>query len=395
MSGSDDEQPRAGAPGDAEWGALGEGEEVLFEGGARGRPPLAPFLPVYVMVFLFPYLLGAFMLFMAWRSAPVPPTWDVGARLIRLRWEQDGSSASTSAAGPLWGPIDADLPGAGKVEVPWLLVVLAGAAGVEVLRHRAALTNRRVLLASGVVRRRLAVHGRTGQEALHTVSPLEDALAGLEGGVAVTLRGLDPADRVSLERALARFEPGPTPAPPDPRLRRRALLAVVLLGLLGAAVGLWIAAAPGRVTLVARRAGAPGEELIHLTVDSPTWGGLRVTPWDEGRPMGRGSGGSMGQSLENGSSVGRRLERAPVTFTRVELDGAPWQPGFYRGAVDVDWDSGLFRVQLTMALEERGALIAAERVVVAGVLHTVDGRELPFEASLPSPGTVTLELEPR
>ena len=38
---SDDDDAPAGPPkDDATWGPLGEGEELLFEGRARGRPPL-------------------------------------------------------------------------------------------------------------------------------------------------------------------------------------------------------------------------------------------------------------------------------------------------------------------------------------------------------------------
>lgn len=389
---------------DATWGPLGEGEELLFEGGARGRPPLRLALPLYLMVGLFPFLLGAMLLFAAWKTERAGSTWHVGWTQIEHRWtDGKGSSSATSAPGPLFGP-KVEVPVVGAVTVPWLLLWLAGAAGCEVLRlarwrsHALAVTTRRLLHARGVVQRTRTQHERAGGETVQPGPFGTTEVHGLAGGAWVAIPGLDQGDRTALRSALARFEPGPTPPPPPPVVTWRRVAALALVLLLGLALAWRSASEPGRVTVVVRRPGAASTKLLVLEVDSPTRSGLRVAPMNrpetgETGPWETGTSGAGSDFVDGPAAFGQRLELLPLTITAVELDGVPWRPSGVQLGYRHEGRRLRSRTELTLADEK--ATIAAEQVRVVGVLHTVDGTALPFEVTLPSPGEATLDLSPR
>lgn len=387
---------------DQAWGALGEGEELLWEGRARGRPSLRPTLPLAVMVFLFPYLFGALMLLTSLRDQG-RTTWRWGWDRIHIDTSYDGGGTGhAQAAGPLFS-LWFDVGGT-QVPVPWLVVVGAGAAVLEVLRlarwrsQELALTTRRLLTAKGVLRRGRAAHARTGREALRHDGHAT-WLEGLAGDASVVLPGLDAADRQALEGVLPRFSEGPVPPPPRPLLdRRRLALVLLVLGLAGA-VAWRQASGDGRVTAVFHRPGAPGDAIVSIEVDSPARSGLRVWPWEvdrDERVVGPSEAwaGSGGGRIP-GTAVGERLGRAPVTFTRVDLDGRPWSPRPHAGSFEHGFENGWFRASYSVRFVERGATLAPERVHLAGVLHTLDGRALPFDLELGSPGRVEVDLSPR
>ncbi len=399
------DEPEAPAPVDRAWGPLGEGEELLFEGTARGRPPLAATLPIHVMILLFPFLLGGLLLLLTWKGME-RPEWKVEWTSIRISEKRDNGSSSAGVPGPLWSPFSIDV-GLSSVPVPWVVLVLAGALlveGLRVVRWRSlemAITTRRLLTVHGVVRRVRRAVGRTGEEALEG-----DVVVGLAGDEAVALPGLDEGDRRAVLAALARHEPGPVPAPPPPLLNGRRLGGGCLVLALALAVAFQQASATGRVTATFTRGGLPGEELFTVEIDSPSRGGLRVAPWrtEHPRPDDRAevlvepwgstwSGGGTA-SLPD-APLGQRLNAVPLTLTRIDLDGATWRPARWSPSAQQTCSGGLFRTSLRIGVAERGATLDVDHLRLAGTFHTVDGRELPFEVDLSSPGKVTRDLSPR
>jgi hypothetical protein len=398
---------------DRVWGTLGEGEELLFEGHARGRPSLRTTLPLWVLLLLSPFLIGALVLLAGRWGASPGATWTFGWTEVLLTDTVGRTTSHSGSPGPLWAPASVDV-GPISVPVPWVVLVALFALAIETLRVvgwrslAVAITNRRVLTVRGVVRRVRRAYDRTGQERLEG-----EAILGLDE--VVVLRGLDEGERPTVMAALARFEEGPVPAPPAPLLNRRRLVVLLVVLALGLAFGWRQASGAGRVRATFTRGGLPGAELFTVDIDSPSRGGLRVVPWStrypgqvDGRPFqvdpdaspilveplgGVGSSGGGFQMLP-GAPVGRRLGGLPLTLSGVDLDGGAWRPAKDSASAQLTYRSGLFRTSLRLELTEIGATYDVDRLRLAGTLHAVDGTALPFEVELSSPGKVTLDLSP-
>jgi formylglycine-generating enzyme required for sulfatase activity len=339
---------------------LDEGEEILFEGWARGRPPLLVAALVYGFLLALPVFVCTVFMYSSYRQCrDVPHTWDVTWTHIVLTvpHPKPGGFSRAVSAGPLAGFHSPFLP---DVEIPaiFCFAVFVGLAEVvRLARWRSrgyAITTRRLLTCRGLVLPRVRAHARTGRESV-VETRAGPRIEGLASG-SVVLRGLDaPLD--TIRGALARFDPTPASRIPWFWTWRRdaAIFVASVLLVVGALYGAFhLKADPSRLTLRATRTSQVGVETVKLELDSPTDGPrafppvvqrhLRPCVW---RVLGDGVvlGGDSwhpptGTGRPDLHSILRRIEKGTETVTGVATPPAVLR---IEGTVDIDRDPAASR----------------------------------------------------